>query len=1095
MFVKYSMHFVRPAGLWYYGMTVTDETNRRPALASPSLFGFSVGPGWLLVLNTILAALLWGSALFALLGQGPRWLSAHPAPGDIVGAPAIRPDLGGAPGVNLDASELAAPDLPARLHTLAGAGVRWVRFCLPWDQIQPRPGSYQWAAWDRVFAALAAEPALQPLVVLNRSPAWARPPEDAANPLAPPQTRADFGAFVAAAAQRYGTQVRYYQVWDEPNIAPHWGARPVDPAGYLGLLREAAVNVRQAEPEAQVVLAALAPNQEGGGANESDVDYLDALYGLGARAWFDIAAGEPYGFSLPPDAPSSPGLLDFGRAALLRQVMVRHGDAGTPLWATSFGWNALPPKWSGAASPWGQVSETEQARYAASAMDEARTRWPWLGPLFWAADCPLRPAGDPWRGFALCGYDDGAASAGWRPVWDALAAPAANPVLPPGEHAPSHPALHYSPGWRVAAGGADPRADGDQLDFTFYGTDLALRLQGGPYWAYYTITVDDRPANVLPRDEAGAAYLVLDDPLAETRVQAVARGLPLGDHRVALTATGGWDQWALRAIIVTAEQTPLLPWPVWAGLAALATASWAGLAWPRRKIALKMFASAGQLVSRQGEALIWGSAICCGLLLIVAPWPAVTLPLLAVLGALFLLRPSLMLPLIAASIPFWPMPRTVLRWQFSAFELLTWLGCLAVGARWLLPRLTSRRTEAEDSEHGPLAGPPTTTADRSGAVTSGAWSKASGRVARYVGRAGLSGLDWPVLALLGAAVASTAAAEHAAVALRELRSVFLDGALFYFLITRVSGWQVRQATAPDRYFEPLLPLIDGAIVGMVMVSGLALWQLFTGIGRIDVEGVWRVRALYGSPNNLALVLGRVLPLALALAFFLPASRVRRWLYAAAAALMAFVAIATFSKGAWLLGLPAGIGLVAVVGTWRSRRRWPLLVLGACAAGSAVALWALFKTPRFADLTNFEAGTSFIRLKLWQGAWHMALDHPWLGVGPDNFLYAYRTRYVLPSAWEELNLSHPHNILLDLWTRLGILGLVAGGWALLAAFRLAARLVRCSDRYAWPLALGLLGGLAATVLHGLIDNSLFLVDLMALFMLALGLLEILRQRPA
>jgi O-antigen ligase len=126
---------------------------------------------------------------------------------------------------------------------------------------------------------------------------------------------------------------------------------------------------------------------------------------------------------------------------------------------------------------------------------------------------------------------------------------------------------------------------------------------------------------------------------------------------------------------------------------------------------------------------------------------------------------------------------------------------------------------------------------------------------------------------------------------------------------------------------------------------------------------------------------------------------------------------------------------------------------------------------------------------------MALDHPWLGVGPDNFLYAYRTRYVLPSAWEELNLSHPHNILLDLWTRLGILGLVAGGWALLAAFRLAARLVRCSDRYAWPLALGLLGGLAATVLHGLIDNSLFLVDLMALFMLALGLLEILRQRPA
>jgi hypothetical protein len=35
-------------------------------------------------------------------------------------------------------------------------------------------------------------------------------------------------------------------------------------------------------------------------------------------------------------------------------------------------------------------------------------------------------------------------------------------------------------------------------------------------------------------------------------------------------------------------------------------------------------------------------------------------------------------------------------------------------------------------------------------------------------------------------------------------------------------------------------------------------------------------------------------------------------------------------------------------------------------------------------------------------------------------------------------------------------------------------------------LGLLGGLAAMVAHGLIDNSIFLVDLMALFMLAMAL---------
>ena len=158
----------------------------------------------------------------------------------------------------------------------------------------------------------AAPPHLQSVAVLNGSPAWARRPGDAANPLAPPQERADFGAFAAAVACRYGDQVRYYQVWDQPNIAPHWGARPVDPADYVGLLREAVVQIRSADEDAQIVLAALAPNTEAGGANLSDIAFLEALYAQGAQPWFDVAAAQPYGFSAPPDAPASPAALNFG---------------------------------------------------------------------------------------------------------------------------------------------------------------------------------------------------------------------------------------------------------------------------------------------------------------------------------------------------------------------------------------------------------------------------------------------------------------------------------------------------------------------------------------------------------------------------------------------------------------------------------------------------------------------------------------------------------------------------------------------------------------------------------------------------------------
>ena len=295
-------------------------------------------------------------------------------------------------GVNLAASELTSADLDSTLSGLADSGFQWVRFTLPWDEIEPQQGQYDWSAPDAVFAALARTPTLKPVVVLNGSPLWARRPGDVDNPLAPPKERADFGAFAAQVAQRYGEQIQYYQVWDEPNIAPHWGARPVDPADYLGLLREAAIQLRAADSDAVVLLGALAPTTESGGANLSDLAYLDALYGLAGQQWFDIVAIQPYGFSDTPDAPPAPDRLNFGRAALLHDVMARHGQGGQPVWATAFGWNALPAGWAGPPSPWGQVTEPEQAAYATRALELGGNEWGWLGPMFWADRLPATPA-------------------------------------------------------------------------------------------------------------------------------------------------------------------------------------------------------------------------------------------------------------------------------------------------------------------------------------------------------------------------------------------------------------------------------------------------------------------------------------------------------------------------------------------------------------------------------------------------------------------------------------------------------------------------------------------------------------------------------
>jgi O-antigen ligase len=139
------------------------------------------------------------------------------------------------------------------------------------------------------------------------------------------------------------------------------------------------------------------------------------------------------------------------------------------------------------------------------------------------------------------------------------------------------------------------------------------------------------------------------------------------------------------------------------------------------------------------------------------------------------------------------------------------------------------------------------------------------------------------------------------------------------------------------------------------------------------------------------------------------------------------------------------------------------------------------------MLDLSAGTGFFRLRLWQSAWAMLRDHPWLGVGLDNFLYQYRTRYILPDAWQEPNLSHPHNILLDFGTRLGVGGILVLLWLQYAFWQIAWRLYRRQpEGEARLLSLGLMASMAAGLAHGLVDNAFFLVDLAFIFFLTLGI---------
>ncbi len=288
----------------------------------------------------------------------------------------------------------------ARLHA---TGIGWVRQRLDWAQMEPEPGRFDWAVADDLVAAIL-ENELVPVLLLDGSPAWARSGQDrggAETPFAPPEQPADFARFAAAVAARYGSKVTFYQLWDEPNVAPHWGNRLIDPVGYARLLAAASPALRAADPDAVILLAALAPTVDRGHTAIDEITYLQRLYAAGAAPHFDVVAVQPFGFGLPPASPPDPNVLNFRRAELVRRVMLAAGDAATPVWAVRFGWNQR------LFSPWGTVSPANQVRFAQDAVALAWQEWPWLAALGWAIDRPAAPATDPLWGFALVDGVDG----------------------------------------------------------------------------------------------------------------------------------------------------------------------------------------------------------------------------------------------------------------------------------------------------------------------------------------------------------------------------------------------------------------------------------------------------------------------------------------------------------------------------------------------------------------------------------------------------------------------------------------------------------------------------------------------------------------
>jgi putative inorganic carbon (hco3(-)) transporter len=167
--------------------------------------------------------------------------------------------------------------------------------------------------------------------------------------------------------------------------------------------------------------------------------------------------------------------------------------------------------------------------------------------------------------------------------------------------------------------------------------------------------------------------------------------------------------------------------------------------------------------------------------------------------------------------------------------------------------------------------------------------------------------------------------------------------------------------------------------------------------------------------------------------------------------------------------------------------------GALVVGGAglLALAALGRLPE----RILHTGSGLIRLDLWQTALAMLRDHPIFGIGLDQFLNQYQGPYADPAHQQERWLSHPHNLLLDCWLSLGIIGVLVAGWIMVRVILGALALIRRTDARGAAVARAVLAGMTVVVVHGLVDNSYFLPDLALTFWLFCALLQMMWKQAA
>ncbi len=310
-------------------------------------------------------------------------------------------------------------------------------------------------------------------------------------------------------------------------------------------------------------------------------------------------------------------------------------------------------------------------------------------------------------------------------------------------------------------------------------------------------------------------------------------------------------------------------------------------------------------------------------------------------------------------------------------------------------------------------------------------------------------------------------------------------------------------------------ILLGLLLGALATALLAIFQQATGVFITNPfwanEETRRVVSWFGYPNAVGLFLA---PLVLVLSgwlFTLHKEKKQTILKITIATTIILSAAAIYfakSEGA-LIGIMAGAWLMAILANKYTRLA---AIIGAIIISAFIFITPTYQTYALDKITLSDLSGE-IRKQQWKET--METLHIWpatiLGNGLSNYPQTvapyhqegiffnrdkienfdsrlYGSAELRAKYWQPVEIYlYPHNIFLNFWTELGLLGALAFMWLIIKYLVISVKLFFTKKNY---LALGLFGAMSAILIHGLVDVPYFKNDLAALFFILLALLGIL-----